>query len=232
MSRPATALAVVLLIVLAPAAGRAANIFENLSLTSAPSLDLDPSVRSAGMGSAATALAWGVDPNDWANPALLGLAEGLRYTQGDTRLYPDLDPGVRFTSQRFVLGHGGFGLALSGQPVSGLGGSKLDYGAITVHGPYVPVTFHALERVRDWGVGVSAGALARTLGTAPAWARYADLAVGYQQRTVQSEGGPLGTARATASDLGMLVRRHAAAACRGPRRATRGRLRLRGARLR
>ena len=50
----------------------------------ARSLDIDASIRSAGMGGACNAVFWGADPNDWANPALLGYHSGLRYSWGKT----------------------------------------------------------------------------------------------------------------------------------------------------
>jgi hypothetical protein len=43
---------------------------------------IDPSMRSQAMGGASGAVFWGRGPNDWANPALLGLAEGITYEDG------------------------------------------------------------------------------------------------------------------------------------------------------
>src|SRR5262249_37494468 len=53
------------------------------------SLDLDPSIRSAGMGAAASAVFWGGDVDDWANPALLAAQRGARYQLGKALLTPE-----------------------------------------------------------------------------------------------------------------------------------------------
>src|SRR5438445_9022278 len=44
-----------------------------------PSNLFDPSVISAGMGGASAAVAWSAEPNYWANPALLGYYQGIRW---------------------------------------------------------------------------------------------------------------------------------------------------------
>src|SRR5690349_1187658 len=76
----------------------AEQIFDNLAIA-APVLEIDPSIRSAAMGGASTAVSWGIDPNYWANPSLLGYARGIRYEQGST------DYGfVEFRSRRTTLG--------------------------------------------------------------------------------------------------------------------------------
>src|SRR5436309_457264 len=92
---------------------------------SARSLDLDPSVRAAGMGAASIAVFWD-GGNQWANPALLGEQHGLRYEWGKTRLVPDLAADIQFESNVVKLGGSGLGVALSGK--QGIGSLKLDYG--------------------------------------------------------------------------------------------------------
>src|SRR5690348_1059502 len=100
-------------------AGMGAQIFEALS---PPILDIDPSVRSASMGGASTAVFWGVDPNHWVNPALLGFATGIRYESGHT----DYDYGFQLRTSRVTVGYAGVGFATAGQPIDGLGDSHLD----------------------------------------------------------------------------------------------------------
>ena len=68
---------------------------------------LDPSIGLAGMGRAGVAVFWDQDPEDWANPALLGSLRGIRYSYGRTQLVPDLAEDVYFTTQRIAVGFGG-----------------------------------------------------------------------------------------------------------------------------
>ena len=99
------------LLALAPA--HAANIFENVRPTSAPILDIDPSVRSVAMGGASTAVFWGDGPSHWANPALLGTASGVRFDASDVSLLPEAFPGFKFRTRRVTVGYGGLGVALN-----------------------------------------------------------------------------------------------------------------------
>ena len=104
-------------LLLAPAVARAQG--------SGRSLDLDPSVRSSGMGGASNAVFWD-ETNPWSNPALLGEARGVAYEFGRTQLVPGLAPDVHFTTNVVKLGGGGLGVALSGKPVD-IGGLRLNY---------------------------------------------------------------------------------------------------------
>ena len=74
-------------------ASNAADSFEDIVATSAPVLDIDPSLRSVGMGGASTAVFWGNNPNHWANPALLGSVTGVRFEASDVSLLPEALPG-------------------------------------------------------------------------------------------------------------------------------------------
>src|SRR5215468_4643234 len=94
----------------------------------ARSMDIDVSIRSAGMGGASAAVFWGQDLNHWSNPALLGLVRGLRYEQGSTQLVPDLASDVKLESKVLKAGGGGLGLVWSGT-APGPGGVHLSYGA-------------------------------------------------------------------------------------------------------
>ncbi len=99
-----------------PGAAHAADIFENVRATSAPVLDIDPSVRSVAMGGATTAVFWGDGVNHWANPALLGTVSGVRFDASDVSLLPEVFPGFKFRTRRLTVGYGGLGVALAGEP--------------------------------------------------------------------------------------------------------------------
>ena len=183
---------------------------------SARVLDLDPSIRSSGMGGASAAVFWGGDANGWANPALLGYHSGLRFEQGRTQLIPDLSDDVTFTTDRFTIGSGWFGVSLAGRPVEGLGRIRLDYGRsdATDESGTVLGSFSSHEDVASWGAGVSLGgfieALARWRGAEPpALTRWVDLAFGMSTKQVDVVLAPAsmgGTASTTGNDVGLLLR--------------------------
>jgi len=120
------------------------------------SLDIDPSIRAAGMAGASGAVFWGDDLDDWGNPALLGLGKGLRYQWGTTQQVPGGLTNVRFTTHRIVLGFGGIGIGLPGMPGE-QGSASLDFrqpGA-DENGNYLASDFRSTEDVRSWGAGIS-----------------------------------------------------------------------------
>ncbi len=182
----------------------------------ARSLDLDPSIRSSGMGGASAAVFWGGDANGWANPALLGYCKGLRFEHGRTRLVPDLAYDVYFTTDRYTIGSGWFGVSLAGRPFDGLGGVRLDYGwSERADASGNPLdSFASFEDVASWGAGVSVGgfieALARWRGAdPPALTRWVDLAFGMNSKHVDVALAPaamMGTASTTGNDAGLLLR--------------------------
>ena len=182
----------------------------------ARSLDLDPSIRSSGMGGASAAVFWGGDANGWANPALLGYHSGLRFEHGRTQLLPGLAPDIHFTTDRFTIGSGWFGVSLAGRPIEGLGRIRLDYGTSEYVDPRgEPAgSFSAHEDVASWGAGVSVGglveALARRRGAEPpALTRWVDLAFGMSSKRVDVVLAPSwlgGTGRSTGDDVGLLLR--------------------------
>jgi hypothetical protein len=179
-------------------------------------LDLDPSIRSSGMGGASAAVFWGGDANGWANPALFGYQSGLRFEHGRTQLVPDLADDVYLTTDRITIGSGWFGLSLAGRPVEGLGRIRLDYGRSEYTDEYGnPLgSFSSHEEVASWGAGVSVGgfieALARWRGAEPpALTRWVDLAFGVSSKDVDVVLAPRrlwGTASATGDDVGLLLR--------------------------
>ncbi|HEY6867414.1 MAG TPA: hypothetical protein VI792_09160, partial [Candidatus Eisenbacteria bacterium] len=205
MRRATAALALLAGIALAPPAraGTSAQIFE--TVTAAQVLAIDPSIRSAGMGGASAAVFWGVDPNHWANPALLGTASGIRYEEGVTD-----DELGRFLTQRTTLGYGGIGFASAGQPFDAIGGTDLDFQNILGTG------LNSSHHVRSWAAGASLGGLSASLARMrgrEAWAftRHVDLALGYSENSVEEvisggDPGPVTSGRVVVKDWGMLVR--------------------------
>lgn len=197
-----------------PVPARAADIFENVRATSGAILDINPSTRSVGMGGASTAVFWGDGPNDWANPALLGSARGIRYTTSDVDLLPDAIPGFKFKTRKLTLGAGGLGLSLVGEPFDGLGEQRLEYGVyVTDYNPLAGTTIiFPKESERSWGAGVS---LARGLASlaqwrghdAPAWTRRGDVAFGLNRKTVTDNTfDPADPQHVVAYDWGALAR--------------------------
>jgi hypothetical protein len=122
----------------------------------ASSFGLDPSIRAAGMGRSSVAVFWGGDPNYWANPALGGYLQGVRFDYGRTQLIPDLADDVIFKTKRLALGLGGVGLAFGGKP-GGLGSQKLAYGwsvATDEQGNEIG-RFQSWEKVHSLSFGVN-----------------------------------------------------------------------------
>src|SRR6266487_2384294 len=158
--------------ILLPRGGFTAQIFEGLP---DPLLQYDPSVRSTAMAGASGAVFWGANPNDWANPALLGTTQGIRYEDA-LEQYPGLiafgiPDGPRFIARREVLGYRGIGVALAGQPFERMGGAR--WGFPGEDG----------ETVRSWSAGVSATKVVEAAASllhrrAPTIARHLDLAFG------------------------------------------------------
>jgi len=170
----------------------------------ARSMDIDASVRSSGMGGASDAVFWGGDPNFWANPALLGYHEGLRYLWSRTKLVPGLADDVIFTTHRGTAGWGGIGLAA--------GVIRLNYGqSVAVDPSGNPTgTFESHETIAVQALGVSASRLVTAVAGvrgAPRVLDYADVAVGWARKDVDVVLAPIdGGASGVTHDWGMLVR--------------------------
>jgi hypothetical protein len=161
------------------------------------SLDIDPSVISAGMGGASSAVVWGAEPNYWANPALLGYYDGLRWQWSNTRLIPELAPDVKFTTKRATLAYWGIGIETAGSPFSAPGGLRLDYGQSQGTDPSgnPTGTFDAFENVEALGIGVSLANLAGSLlaknsEELPEIAKHFDIALGYAYKHADVDLGP------------------------------------------
>jgi hypothetical protein len=153
--------------------------------------ELNPTISSDGMGQSGTALFWEEDRSDWANPALLGYEDRLRYTHGRIQLVPDLSNHIFFEFDRVALGGWGIGVSIAGKPIDGLGGSKVDYGlseATNENGDVVGY-FHAIEQVQQIGVGLSLVRLYDSVsnpGGAGRLSRVVDLSVGHAWKTMSA----------------------------------------------
>jgi hypothetical protein len=192
-------------------------------------LEFDTSARSAGMGGATTAVNWTDDPNVWANPALLGYHQGLRYQQFHSQLAVGLADDIFMESDRVTLGAYGVGFLYAGKPFGHVGGDYLDMGMQqgTDENGNVTEPFHSYMKADSWGIGVSLAqlcdAIAGLNGPTPpgvaregdqGLARYGDIALGWTHKSFEdeladqaemqdSQGG--GSGRATMSDWGLLL---------------------------
>ena len=86
-------------------------------------MDIDPSIRSAGMGGASNAVRWGHGSIHWSNPSLLD-RRGLSYEFGFTQLVPS----SRATSPSGARDQGRRGAPLCDLWKAFGGGIDLSYG--------------------------------------------------------------------------------------------------------
>ena len=173
------------------------------------------------MGRASTAVFWGGDPNDFANPALLGYHQGVRLTHGKTRLVPDLADDVYLKTDRITLGLWGVGVSLVGRPIKGFGRDRLDYGesmATREDGTEIG-TFNSYENLYSCGVGVNLvefteNAVARRLHSPHPISQYGDVSFGYARKKTDvflapawaTPDGQDGNGSVKTDDAGVLVR--------------------------
>jgi hypothetical protein len=173
------------------------------------SLDIDPSVRAAGMGLASNAVFWDLGTNHWGNPALLGDQRGIAYEWGRTQLVPGLATDVDFTTNVLKVGGAGLGVAFSGKPF-GVGGLHLSYGESEGTDPSgnPTGTFESFEQACP-SLAQSARAgqkVAELMGHDPAdVSRYGDVSSASWQEA-RDELGPMGSGGTNAHELGVLVR--------------------------
>ncbi len=178
----------------------------------ARSMDIDVSIRSAGMGGASNAVLWGRGLNHWANPALLGAERGIRWEWGRTQLVPDLASDVIFESQVLKLAGGGAGIVSSGTPLGR--GVHLSYGESegTDESGNPTGTFVSFEQIDSWGFGVSAFEAIETLAqlrenNEPGpFSRHVDVAFGMNFKDVEMNLFPGVSAGTTARDWGVSAR--------------------------
>ncbi len=180
------------------------------------SLLIGPSIRASGMGRTSAAVFWGGDADYWANAALLGYRDGLRFEHGKTRLIPDLADDVYFRSDRFTLARWGIGIT-STVP---FGRNRLDYGeSYATDGQGNVGSFTSYEEYDDFGIGVSIARamdslLSRSDPSLPKLSRYGDVAFGVSQKDVDLDLAPAwatpdGNAaigEVTVRDFGLLLR--------------------------
>jgi hypothetical protein len=171
----------------------------------ARSMDIDGSAISSAMGGASAAVFWSAEPNYWANPALLGYYQGVRYQYARSQLVPGLAEDVFLTSDRVTLAAYGVGLEV--------GRTKLDYGPSTWIDEYGHVLgeFEAYEEVGAITVGLSVSGLVRSIAPGSpvaALARNLDLAVGFARKDVEMKLHPGMFAEASGNpyDIGLLAR--------------------------
>jgi hypothetical protein len=144
----------------------------------------DTSVRSAAMGGAGAAVTWG-EPGVWANPATLAGVNGMGWVTNHFHTLPGIADELVFSSQRVLIGGGGIGFSVMGQPISGLGKSQFDFGPIALPlGGEGPTPY---DRTEGWGVGISPlkviESLRRLGKLGPAGlTSYGDIALGYQNK--------------------------------------------------
>ena len=181
-------------VLLALAAGPAIGVYPGpaaAQLYASPSTSLlfDTSIRSAAMGGASAAVLWG-EPGAWANPATLAGVNGVGWVTGRTPVLPGLDDDIIFSSQRLLIGGGGIGFSLMGQPISGLGKAKLQYPAISLP-PFGTPGFEPFDLSEGWGVGGSPLRLIESMSRLGKHPRelttYGDIVVGYQAKKSKAE---------------------------------------------
>jgi hypothetical protein len=114
-------------------------------------LQLNTSVRGAGMGESGVAVHWGGDPGLWSNPAMAIYQKGLRFSSMESQLLPGAAPDVMLKDERVTVGLDWFGVMFARGPVEG-----------TRLGMSVPSIIPEVDAVESWmraeqvGVGVDA----------------------------------------------------------------------------
>jgi len=178
----------------------------------------DPSIEAAGMGGASIAAFWEENPNDHANPALMGFHSGLRYSYGSTQLIPEFDDHVYYKSHRILAGAWGVGVAMNGKPIESIGRIGIEYGPSIVTDVDGNVIGEAEghERVRSLAVGLSVFDLISSIRVAKggdplSFSRRLSLALGHAWKTYETDFAPAelvpnGHAEGTNNDAGILLR--------------------------
>jgi hypothetical protein len=177
----------------------------------------DPSIEGAGMGGASIAAFWEENPNDRANPALMGFHRGLRYSYGDTQLVPELADDVHFSSHRILAGAWGVGVAMTGKPIESVGRLRIDYGELEVTDAFGnPITLEPHEDVRSFAVGVSVLDLVSSIRVARGGeplelSRRVSLALGHAWKTYKIDFAPVelipnGQGEGSNNDAGLVLR--------------------------
>ena len=178
-----------------------------------PTQIFDPSIEAAGMGGASIAAFWEENPNDHANPALMGFHSGLRYSYGTTQLVPELADDVHYASHRILAGAWGIGVAMSGKPIESVGYVGINYGPteITDVDGNVIGEAEATEHVRSIAVGLSVFDLISSIrvargGEPLSFNRRLSLALGHAWKTYDIEFAPFIEGEGNNNDAGILLR--------------------------
>ena len=165
-------------------------------------LALAPSIRGAGTGGASGAAFWGGDPDAWANPALLGYHQGVRFDAGNTEMAAS--SGLVFQTARWSAAFGGIGVMGSGTPRN-LSRTELADDVL----PGTPGRI--AQRIDTWGAGISfAEAISSVMGLAgtapPALFSRFDVAAGAARHEVMVDLASAEPSSASTTDYGVVVR--------------------------
>jgi hypothetical protein len=173
------------------------------------------------MGYSSDAVWWGIDPDYWANAALLGYYHGVHFDHGRTQLIPSLAPDVYFTTDRVAVGEWGIGVVMVDRPIRGLGKARLDYGTWfeTDGGGNVIDTCQSYENVRVYGLGINVLEIAENIlrltgRSSPRISRFAELSVGLCSKEAyvflapasEATGFREAAGEVTTHDYGLLLR--------------------------
>ena len=171
--------------------------------------DFDTSIRSAGMGRATTGVTWG-EPGVWGNPAALAQTRGIAWLEGNTQLIPELVDHIYLKSRRFLIGGGGVGLSLMGDPVNDVGFTRLEAGTAEGTDPFgnPTGTWEIGQTVEAWALAISPAQVydaVRALRApgAKALADRVDVAFGYQHKRTRIVKAPGIVAEADNFDWGV-----------------------------
>ena len=171
---------------------------ESASLASS----LAPSIRTAGTGGAGGAAFWGGDPDAWANPALLGYHQGVRFDAGRTEF--GTAAGLAFQTARWSAAFGGVGVMGTGTPGRL---SRTEFADDRLAG----TPGRTAQRIDAWGAGLSlAQAISSVMAlwdaAPPSLFQRLDVAVGTMRRQVGVEVAPDPETSTRVSDYGVMVR--------------------------
>ena len=178
----------------------------------AGALYLDPSVRAAGMGGAATGVSWGGAPDTWANPALRAFFAGVGYSSTGSPIRDAGEGVTELHAHSWSMAGAGVGVSVAGRPMD-LGGSHLESNLA----PTEIGRDGFRESLASAGVGVSLSGLLNAWPASPAaprhprqFGRVADVDFGYSWKrdalaTGSAEDAPV-AAGVAARDRGLLLR--------------------------
>jgi len=170
---------------------------------------IDPSVTAAGMGGASGAVFW-EKSSGWANPALVGMQRGVCYAWSEANLTGKVPSDEHLRARRLMLGYSGIGVCFGGEPVDGLGGTRLDGRLLIGYDDDLNLIgyFSYAESVTTVTAGISLVEAAENIAGAtrvrvPRLSRYGDIALGWGSKRISSGYFPR---HVTLHDVGGLLR--------------------------